>query len=101
MEDQTVSVNILGRSYKLKISPDDETYLRQAAENINAQAKEYGRHFGYNDFQDLLAMVALGQITELVKMKANMGYKDNGLLDKLADIDKMLDEYLHPTRNSL
>ncbi|MDY5969125.1 MAG: cell division protein ZapA [Bacteroidales bacterium] len=101
MEDQPVTVNILGRSYKLKISPDDEAYLRQAADNINSQAKEYGRHFGYNDFQDLLTMVALGQITELVKMKASLNYKDDGLLEKLANIDKMLDEYLHPTRNSL
>ena len=101
MEDQPVSVNILGRNYKLKISPRDEAHLRQAAELINTQAKEYGRHFGYNDFQDLLAMVALGQITELVKMKADQDYKDDGLLEKLADIDKMLEKHLHPTRNSL
>lgn len=101
MDDQAVNVVILGRNYKLKISRDDEEYLRQAVERINEQAKLYGRSFNYNDHQDLLAMVSLGQITELVKLQASLQYKDEKLLDKLRDIDNVLEQYLHPTQNSL
>lgn len=101
MDDQAVTVTILGRNYKLKIAKDDEEYLREAVERINEQAKQYGRSFNYNDHQDLLAMVSLGQITELVKLQANLQYKDEKLLDKLRNIDNVLEQYLHPTQNSL
>ncbi len=101
MDDQAVTVTILGRNYKLKIAKNDEEYLRQAVERINEQAKLYGRSFNYNDHQDLLAMVSLGQITEFVKLQASLQYKDEKLLDKLRDIDNVLDQYLHPTQNSL
>jgi cell division protein ZapA (FtsZ GTPase activity inhibitor) len=101
MENQPVSVTILGREYKLKIAKNSEEYLRKAADLINNQAKQYGKNFGYYDHQDLLAMVALGQITELIKLQSNLEFKDNELLNKLTNIDNVLEKYLHPTQNSL
>ncbi len=101
MDEQPVTVTILGRSYKLKIGSHDEEYLRAAAELINSQAKQYGQNFNYQDHQDLLAMVALGQITELTKLRANLTFKNEKLQNKLEDIDTALNEYLHPTQNSL
>ena len=47
MENQPVSVTILGREYKLKIAKNSEEYLRKAADLINNQAKQYGKNFGY------------------------------------------------------
>lgn len=102
MEDlQPVTVNILGRNYKLRISRSEEETLRAAAEELNAQAKIYGKHFSYQDHQDLLAMVALSKITELIKVQRNVKYKDTELISTLTEIDNVLEKYLHPTQNSL
>lgn len=101
MEEQPVTVNVMGRDYKLKIGKDDEEYLRKAADLINSQANLYGRNFNYRDHQDLLAMVALGQITEFTKLQALLKHKDDELSLSLTDIDNTLEQYLHPTRNSL
>lgn len=92
MNEQSVSVNILDRPYKLKIGRADEQYLRQAAELIDSQAKSYGRMYAHQDGQDLLAMVALTQITRLVKIQAGQQFQDTALEAKLTAIDHLLDE---------
>lgn len=101
METQSVTVTILDRSYKLQVATADEQHLRNAASLIDAQARLFGKQYSYRDHQDLVAMVALTQITELVKMQDNLQYKDNELIKKLTDIDSLLEQNLHPTQNSL
>jgi len=95
------SVNILGRTYRLRVSTDDEAALRKAATAIETQAKQYGEMYAYNDHQDLLAMVALTQITQLTKIQDQLRFKDTDLAQRLLSIDEVLDGILHPTRNSL
>ena len=101
METVSASVNILGRTYKLRVAAEDEGALRKAAEAIDTQAKNYGKMYAYNDHQDLLAMVALTQITQLVKVQDSLRYKDTELEQRIASIDQILDGILHPTQNSL
>lgn len=101
MESTPVTVNILGRSYKLKANPEEQEFLQQAADLINEEAKLYGKNYNYNDHQDLLTMVALSKITELIKIQQNIQYTDNKLIEKLTDINSVLENYLHPTQNSL
>lgn len=92
MEELDVSVNILDRKYKLKIKREDEVYLREAAQKIDQQAKKYGGAYAYKDHQDLLAMVALTQITQLNKIQKGLEFKDQELIAKLQEIDKVLTE---------
>lgn len=101
MEQQSVTVEIMGRSYKLTIPATDEKALRNAAQVINEQAKLYGKHFNYKDHQDLLTMAALSKVTELIKIQENLKYKDKELIEKLTEIDSVLEAYLHPAQNSL
>ena len=101
METQAVTVKILERNYKLTIASGEERYIREAAALIDARARLYGKQYGYRDFQDLLAMVALSQITELVKTQENLKFKDNELINKLMEVDSILEDGLHPTQNSL
>ena len=91
----------MGRTYRLKVAPDDEAALRKAATAIDAQARQYGNMYAYNDHQDLLAMVALTQITQLTKMQDSLRFKDTELIQRLQSIDSVLEATLHPTRNSL
>ena len=78
-----------------------ESYLRKAAALIDSQARLFKKNFPQNDKQDLLAMVALTQVTELIKLQDSLKYKDEELIEKLKDIDSVLESHLHPTQNSL
>ena len=101
METVSASVNILGRTYRLRVAASDEASLRKAAQSIEAQAKQYGSMYAYNDHQDLLAMVALTQITQLTKIQDSLRYKDTDLAERLQSIDSVLDKILHPTRETI
>ena len=101
MDTISVSVNILERSYKLSIAASDQTPLRNAAAFIDAQARMFKKQFNHRDNQDLLAMVALMQGTELNKTKDSLQYKDDQLIEKLTEIDSLLEDSLHPVQNSL
>ena len=101
METVSVSVNILGRTYRLRVATSDEEALRKAAQSIEAQAKQYGNMYAYNDHQDLLAMVALTQITQLTKIQDSLRYKDTDLAERLQSIDSVLEGILHPTKEAV
>ena len=101
METVAVSVNILGRTYRLRVATSEEAALRKAAQAIEAQAKQYGTMYAYNDHQDLLAMVALTQITQLTKMQDSLRFKDTDLAERLQSIDTVLDGILHPTNETV
>lgn len=90
-ESVQATVNILGRPYRLRIAASEEEYLRKAADAINNQAKVYGKNFAYKDYQDLLSMVALAQITQLMKMQDNVKFKDSELENRLTTIKALLD----------
>jgi cell division protein ZapA (FtsZ GTPase activity inhibitor) len=91
MNELPATVYILDRPYKLKVRPDDEHFLRKAAETIDSQARSYGKMYAYNDRQDLLAMVALTQITQLLELQDRLQYKDTKLASRLTDINELLD----------
>ena len=91
MNELPATVYILDRPYKLKVRPDDEHFLRKAAESIDSQARSYGKMYAYNDRQDLLAMVALTQITQLLELHDRLQYKDTKLASRLTDINELLD----------
>ena len=92
MNEIPATVYILDRPYKLKITPDEENQLRRAAELINSQAKSYGKMYAYGDNQDLLAMVALSQITLLLKLQDKQQFRDTHLEDRLTIINQLLDK---------
>ena len=91
MNELPVTVHILDRPYKLRVKPDDEQPLRKAAELINSQALNYGKMYAYNDRQDLLAMVALTQITQMLKLQDSQQFVNDKLESRLTDIKQLLD----------
>ena len=101
MDTISVSVNILGRTYRLRVATGDEAALRKAAEAIENQAKQYGSMYAYHDHQDLIAMVALTQITQLTKIQESLRFKDTDLAQRLQSIDSVLDGILHPTGDTI
>ena len=94
MDELSATVTILGRNYKLKINSREEQYLRKAANLIEQQARDYGKRYGHQDGQDLLAMVSLTQITNLIKMQDNQSFHNSGLESRLNDLNQLLDRHI-------
>ena len=94
MDKLSVNISILERVFKLTIDASDEVYLRKAANLIETQVKEYSKAYGHKDNQDLLSMVALSQITQLVKLHEDVRYKDNDMVARLSEMDSFLTEAL-------
>ena len=91
MSELPATIRIMERPYRMRINAEDEQYLRQAAALINSQADSYAKMYTYNDRQDLLAMVALTQITQFLKMQTTQRFEDTGLEDRLTEINRLLD----------
>ena len=90
MNEKTVTVNILGRNYRLKVREGEERFLTAAAESIESQIKTYKQMYGYGDNQDLLAMVAIARATQLNKLSENRGEDESKIKERLLAIEKIL-----------
>ena len=94
MKGQHISVLIADRPYRLKVNSEtEEIEFRRAGELINEKIKEYANHFAFRDKQDLLAMVVLQFAVDVVRSEESNKYQQE-LGDKLAEMEKMLDDYL-------
>lgn len=94
MDELTITVVVADRPYKLKVDRSEEEGLRKAAKLIEEQMTKYASYFQFKDNQDLLAMVALQFSVSSLDYEEQLRYRDNEMLNKLADIDKVLTEHL-------
>lgn len=90
MNEIPITVTICERPYKLMVHPDDEPLIRESARRINERVRSYARNYAFKDNQDLLSMVALQYTLSALKNEKSIAYRDQELLDKLRQIDKVL-----------
>lgn len=95
MNELSITVVIADRPYKLKVDRNEEEGLRKAAKVIEEQMEKYASYFQFKDKQDLLAMVALQFSASSIDLEEQIRYRDNEMIDKLAEIDQVLTENLH------
>jgi cell division protein ZapA len=91
MEEQSITVTIADRPYKLTVKREDEEIFREATKSINERLKSYAVNFAYKDKQDLLAMVALQYTTNALRHERVLAFRDKELVDKLEHLNKILD----------
>lgn len=94
MDELSITVVIADRPYKLKVGRSEEEGVRKAARVIEEQMEKYASYFQFKDKQDLLAMVALQFSSSTIDLEEQLRYRDNEMLDKLAEIDEVLTEHL-------
>jgi len=92
MKELTITVSIANRPYRLKIEKDEEETVRQAAKLIDEKIKDYSSSYAYKDVQDLLAMVTLQYATSTLNYEKQLNNKDNHLISRLTEIDKVLSD---------
>lgn len=94
MNELSITVVIADRPYRLTISPNEEEAIRKAAASIDTQIEKYASYFQYKDKQDLLAMVALQFSTSSIDFETQLKFRDQELMGRLSEIDKVLTESL-------
>ena len=89
---ELININLLiaGRSYPLKIKPEEEEIVRRAAKRVNEKVQEFQEQYAAKDKQDYLAMCALMSVVEVLAGKEKVTISDTGFFDKLREIEEML-----------
>ena len=100
----SITVLIAGRPYPLRINKADEPSIRTIVKEINNQVNTFQLKYTTKDKQDCLSMAALTYAVDLAKVKKNkstattahstISPDQSGLLDKLSEIDSLLDSAL-------
>jgi len=89
MDDFFIKIKIAERTYSLKIKPEEEAVLRQAAKAIENKLKLRKEQLRIYDKQDLLAMVAFDAEVEKLKELNNREQQDelvNGINQRLKSL---------------
>lgn len=87
-----ISVTIAGRSYRMKVSKDEETSVRKAAKALNDKMLEYQAAYSAKDSQDYLAMAALLFTTEFLKNEKQSSSSSLALDSLLNQLDQELQQ---------
>jgi len=94
MEDKHVknmTLRISGRSYPVKVNPEDETHIQTMEKQINDKIQFYKLEFQDIDHQDALTMTLLTYAFDLFKVnQQNANFSNIG--QKLDSLEAILDQ---------
>ena len=68
-----IPVNIIigDRSYRIKVTPEDEEHVRKTVKIINDKILEFRSNFAGKDMQDYIAMVLIWYATQVTSENKN------------------------------
>jgi len=94
-----VNVTIADRTYRVRLSPNDEGVVRNSVKLINDKISEFKLIYAGKDIQDYISMVLLWFATEQIKPGHHIVEDSEDTIRKLSHIESMLDKLLedsHP-----
>ena len=88
-----INVPVGDRTYRIKITPDDEEQVRKTIKTINEKIIEYKTEFAGKDMQDYISMVVLWYATQLQSGNSSVLEKDveEALFKMEGQLNKALD----------
>lgn len=92
-EGVAITVNIAGKDYPLKVSANEQEEVIAIEAEIRKHLEALQNDYGVRDKQDLLAMF-LFQYMMSQKKNNNAVAQDEGLHDKLKDLEEFVSSYL-------
>ena len=92
-EQNNINIIVAGRPYKLKVSGDEESFVRQAAKEINDKISEFQKTLLTRDKQDFLSMIALQTTADMLQSK-NKITNSASLEAKFDELEQLLDKSL-------
>ncbi len=87
-----INVPVGDRTYRIKITPDDEEQVRKTIKLINEKILEYKTEFAGKDMQDYISMVVLWYATQLQSGNPSALEKDSE--DMLSKMEGQLNKVL-------
>lgn len=93
-EEETLSIQvwIAGRSYRIRIKPEEESAVRKAVKLADQKVNELRTHYGGKDDQDFMAMCLLTYAADTALESFN-----NPLLqEELNNLSKKIDRVITP-----
>ena len=87
MEDELISVNVwlAGRSYRIRIKPEEEEAVRKAAKVADEKVLELRAHYAGKDDQDFIAMCLLMYATDITPANNPFAIEEIGKMLKRID----------------
>ena len=67
-----IEAHIAGTKIPLKVSEDEEVYVKQAIEEINERIRQYQSEFSQKDIQDCILMALLTYAVDYHKVQARL-----------------------------
>ena len=93
MDKLSIKLNIANRFYPMKIERSSEEMIRNAVKKIDNRLKIYEDNYAIKDKQDLLAMCLIEYASKLEKINQNNFISDDGISEKLSNLDDLLSEF--------
>ncbi|MBS1749203.1 MAG: cell division protein ZapA [Bacteroidetes bacterium] len=87
-----INVPVGDRTYRIKITPDDEEQVRKTIKLINEKILEYKTEFAGKDMQDYISMVVLWYATQL--QSGNSSALSNDSEETLSKMEEQLNKIL-------
>jgi cell division protein ZapA len=94
MGELSIKIKIGDREYPMRVDSAEEERLRIAGRTVNEKMKNYRDHFGIDDKQDLLAMVAFDCLVEKMRTEAVSSGLNNNISAKISDLDHLISSAL-------
>ncbi len=86
-------VNIAGRSYPIKVMPEDRESIQQVVDDINDKIKDFQLTYINKDKQDCLAMALLTYAVDFHKSQQTL-FPPEKLREKVDHLESMIDTFL-------
>jgi len=87
-----IEIAISGRKYPIKVNEEEELAVRNIEKKLNQQVHQFQLKYPNNDKLDCVIMTMLTLAFENSKLSDETN--KNGLIDKLDDIDRLLDKVI-------
>jgi cell division protein ZapA (FtsZ GTPase activity inhibitor) len=85
-----ISLWLAGRSYRIRIKPEEEQRVRRAAKLADEQIQDMRRHYAGKDDQDFIAMVLLSYAADLATASGENPVLQDEISGLIGKIDKAL-----------
>jgi cell division protein ZapA len=93
-EPLKIKISIADRVYPLTVNSSQEEGMRSASKKIETMIKQFEENYAVRDKQDVLAMCALQFASQLEQKQLDTNYGDSSTINKLKEINDVLNKYL-------
>ena len=93
MNEQSITINIAGATYQLKVSAAEQDMVQQAALFVNEHISEFEKKYPVKEKRDVLAMVTLQITSELLKKQQQQASEINRLQALLDELNNMVENH--------